>query len=96
MVDASCPNLISSRLFLTGNYLSRVHIYGITLQDVQDYWQRYCQRHALKHEIMAQGQRFIARDHVYWADHPMQELKQTVVQHLKKQREAERMADRAD
>ena len=63
----------------------------VTLKDVQDYWQRYCQRHELKPEVTAQGQRFINVDHDYWADHPMHELKDKVVQHLKKKREEQRI-----
>jgi hypothetical protein len=66
----------------------------ITLTDVEDYWLGYCKRHALKAEIMAQGERFIAQDHEYWADHPMQELKEKVIQFLRQKREAERMAER--
>jgi hypothetical protein len=68
----------------------------VTLKDVQDYWQCYCQRHELKPEVTAQGQRFISVDHDYWADHPMHELKDKVVKHLKKRREEQRIAERAD
>ena len=68
----------------------------VTLKDVQDYWQHYCQRHELKPEVTAQGQRFISVDHEYWADHPMHELKEKVVQHIKKKREEQRIAERAD
>jgi hypothetical protein len=35
-------------------------------------------------------------DHDYWADHPMHELKEKVVQHIKKKREEQRIAERAD
>jgi hypothetical protein len=58
----------------------------ITVQDVQDYWQRYCERYQLKPQIMIQGQQFIARDHEYWADQPMRELKHQVEQYFQKQR----------
>jgi hypothetical protein len=68
----------------------------VTLKDVQDYWQRYCQRHELKPEVTAQGQRFINVDHDYWADHPMHELKDKVLQHIKKKREEQRIAERDD
>jgi hypothetical protein len=44
-------------------------------------------------EIMMQGQRYIAMDYDYWADHPMQQLRDKVVQHLKKKREDERLED---
>ncbi len=68
----------------------------VTLQEVQDYWQRYCKRHELESEITAQGQRFISLDHNYWADHTMQELKEKVVQHLKRKRQEPRIAERPD
>ncbi len=55
----------------------------VTLKDVQDYWTRYCARHELKPEIVAGGQRYIAMNHDYWADHSMQELQDKVVQELK-------------
>ena len=45
---------------------------------------------------MTQGQRFIDLNHDYFADHPMHELKDKVVQHLKKKREEQRIAERAD
>jgi hypothetical protein len=32
-------------------------------------------------------------DYDYWADHPMQQLRDKVVQHLKKKREDERLED---
>ena len=53
-------------------------------------------RHELKPEVTAQGHRFISVDHDYWADHPMHELKEKVVQHIKKKREEQRIAERAD
>jgi|SoiMethySBSTD1v2_1073268.scaffolds.fasta_scaffold541041_1 hypothetical protein len=65
----------------------------VTLEDVQDYWQRYCKRHELKPEVMTQGQRFIDLNHDYWADHPMHELKEKVVQHIKKRREEQGIAE---
>jgi hypothetical protein len=68
----------------------------VTLKDVQDYWQGYCKRHELKPDITAQGHRFISLDHHYWADHPMQELKDKVVLHLTRIRDNERMAERTD
>ena len=68
----------------------------VALQGVQDYWQRYCKRHELKSEIIALGQRFISLDHNYWADHTMQELKEKVVQHLKRKRQEPRIAERPD
>jgi len=66
----------------------------VALQGVQDYWQRYCKRHELKSEITAQGQRFISLDNNYWADYTMQELKDKVVQHLKRKRQERRIAER--
>ena len=68
----------------------------VALQGVQDYWQRYCKRHELKSEIRAQGLRSISLDHNYWADHTMQELKDKVVQHLKRKRQEPRIAERPD
>jgi hypothetical protein len=68
----------------------------VTLQEVQDYWERYCRRHELKPEVTALGQRFISLDHNYWADHTMQELKDKVVQHLKTERQERRIAERHD
>ena len=63
----------------------------VTLQDVLDYWKRYCERHDLRPDILVQGQCDIAMDHHYWADHPMQQLRDRVVQHLKKKPEDERL-----
>jgi hypothetical protein len=68
----------------------------VTLQEVQDYWQRYCKRHRLNSEITEQGHCFISLDHHYWADHTMQALKEKVVQHLKSKRQEQRMAERPD
>jgi hypothetical protein len=68
----------------------------VTLKDVQDYWQGYCQRHELKPEITAQGLRFISLDPNFWADHHMHELKEKVVLYIKKKREEQRVAERAD
>jgi len=48
----------------------------------------------LKSEITAQGQRFISLDNNYWADYTMQELKDKVVQHLKRKRQERRIAER--
>jgi hypothetical protein len=58
----------------------------ITLDEVLDYWRRYCKRHALQAELVAHGEQLIALDHDYWADHTMAKLKSTVVRQLKQTR----------
>jgi len=68
----------------------------VTLEEVQDYWARYCIRHALKQEIMTQGKRLIALDHSYWADHTMRQLHEKVGEYLKKKRDEARFAKLAD
>jgi hypothetical protein len=50
----------------------------------------------LKPEVTAQGHRFISEDPDYWADRPMHELKDKVVQQIKKKREEQRIAERTD
>ena len=62
------------------------YIMEMTLKEVQDYWRRYCQRHALQPEVVTQGEHLIALDHEYWADHTMQQLKNKVIRHLKQTR----------
>ena len=64
----------------------------VTLKDVMDYWQNYCQRHDLDPDVMVQGKRLIALDHNYWADHPMQALKAKAIQQQKNKREETPMA----
>jgi hypothetical protein len=56
----------------------------VTRKDVQDYWTRYCERHQVGSEILAEGMRQIALNHEYWADHTMQELRELVVKKLSK------------
>ena len=56
----------------------------VTRKDVQDYWARYCERHQVGSEILAEGMRQIALNHEYWADHTMQELREVVVKKLSK------------
>ena len=68
----------------------------VTLEDVQDYWTRYCICHALKEEIMTRGKRFIALDHNYWADHSMKQLEEKVIEYLKKKRDEARFAKLPD
>jgi hypothetical protein len=54
----------------------------VTRKDVQDYWTRYCERHQLRSEIVAEGLRQISLNHEYWADHTMQELREVVIERL--------------
>jgi hypothetical protein len=56
----------------------------VTPKDVQDYWKRYCERHQISSEIVAEGLRQITLNHEYWSDHTMQELKDLVIQRLSK------------
>ncbi|MCC7548351.1 MAG: hypothetical protein IT532_11355 [Burkholderiales bacterium] len=55
----------------------------ISLEEVQDFWTRYCERHRLAGEVLQEGLRQIARNHEYWSDHTMQELHDVVVKRLK-------------
>ena len=55
----------------------------VTRKDVEDYWTRYCGRHQLGKDILAEGLRQVAIDHEYWADHTMQELKDLVMKRLR-------------
>jgi hypothetical protein len=55
----------------------------VTLKEVQEFWTRYCERHQLGGEILAEGLRQIALDHEFWSDHTMQELRDAVVKRLK-------------
>ena len=54
----------------------------VTRKDVQDYWKRYCERHQLGSEILAEGLQSIAINHEYWSDHTMQELRDVVLERL--------------
>ena len=54
----------------------------VTRKDVQDYWTRYCERHQLASDIVAEGLRQIAVNTEYWTDHTMQELKEVVLKRL--------------
>ena len=54
----------------------------VTRKDVQDYWTRYCERHQLASEIVAEGLRQITLNHEYWPDHTMQELKEVAIKRL--------------
>ena len=54
----------------------------VTRKDVQDYWTRYCERHRVGSDILAEGLRQIALNHEYWTDHTMPELREVVIQRL--------------
>ncbi len=54
----------------------------ISRKEVQDYWTRYCERHQLSGEILAEGLRQVSVNHEYWTDHTMQELKEVVMKRL--------------
>ena len=54
----------------------------VTRKDVEDYWKRYCERHHLDDEILAEGLRQVAINHEYWADHTMRELEDAVIKRL--------------
>ena len=56
----------------------------VTRKDVQDYWTRYCERHEVGNEILAEGLRQISLNHEYWTDHTMQELREVVMKQLNK------------
>jgi len=56
----------------------------VTRKDVQDYWTRYCERHKVASDILAEGLRQISLNHEYWADHTMQELHEVVIKRLNK------------
>ena len=56
----------------------------VTRKDVQDYWTRYCERHEVGSEILAEGLRQISLNHEYWTDHTMQELREVVMKQLNK------------
>lgn len=56
----------------------------VTPKDVRDYWTRYCERHEVGSEILAEGLRQISLNHEYWADHTMQELREVVIKRLNK------------
>ena len=55
----------------------------VTRKDVQNYWTRYCERHEVGSEILAEGLRQISLNHEYWADHTMPELREFVIKQLK-------------
>jgi hypothetical protein len=54
----------------------------VTRKDVQDYWTRYCERHEVGSEILAEGLRQISLNHEYWTDHTMQELREVAIKRL--------------
>ena len=54
----------------------------VTRKDVLDYWTRYCERHQLGGDILAEGLRQVGLNHEYWSDHTMQELKELVIKRL--------------
>jgi len=54
----------------------------VMLRDIQDYWKRYCERHALKGDIVSEGERQILLNPDYWADHTMPELTDVAIKHL--------------
>jgi hypothetical protein len=54
----------------------------VTRKDVQDYWTRYCERHEVESEILAEGLRQISLNHEYWTDHTMQELREVAIKRL--------------
>jgi hypothetical protein len=56
----------------------------VTRKDVQDYWTRYCERHNVESEILAEGLRQISLNQEYWTDHTMQELREVVIKRLNK------------
>jgi len=56
----------------------------VTRKDVEDYWKRYCERHHLGNDILAEGLRQVGVNHEYWADHTMQELKDVVMRGLQR------------
>lgn len=55
----------------------------VSLKEVQDFWTRFCERHGESSEVLKEGLRQIERDHDYWSDHTMQELRDVVVKRLK-------------
>jgi hypothetical protein len=56
----------------------------VTRKDVEDYWKRYCERHQLSNDILAEGLRQVSVNHEYWADHTMQELQDLVLRRLQR------------
>jgi hypothetical protein len=56
----------------------------VTRKDVQDYWTRYCKRHEVGSDILAEGLRQISLNPEYWTDHTMQELREVVIKRLSK------------
>jgi len=56
----------------------------VTRKDVQDYWTRYCERHQLGSEILAEALRQISLNHEYWTAHTPRELGEVVINRLNK------------
>jgi hypothetical protein len=59
----------------------------VTRKDVQDYWTRYCERHDVGGEILAEGLRQISLNCEYWTDHTMPELREVAINRLHKNSE---------
>ena len=51
----------------------------VTVKDIHDYWVRYCERHELDKQTLAEGVRQISLNPEYWADHTMKELQNLVM-----------------